>query len=62
MIDRTLSVSALFVIPCLLVGCGGSGEPTNVADGASASEIADYEALIQEAEELDDAEGEDEAE
>ena len=58
---RFASVMCL-LIAALLVGCGGSGEPTNVAEGAAASEIADYEALIQEAEELDDAEGENEEE
>ncbi len=41
-----------------LVGCGGTKEPANVADGAGADEIAEYEAMIREAEEADNAAGE----
>jgi hypothetical protein len=48
----------LFLFVVSLVGCGGSSEPTNIAEGADAQEIADYEAMIQEAELEDDAAGE----
>jgi hypothetical protein len=56
-VTRVTSV-LLFLFVVSLVGCGGSNESTNVADGADSQEIADYEAMIEEAELADDAAGE----
>ena len=53
-----LATSMLLFVGLFLVGCGGSSETTNVADGVGASEIEEYERMIQEAEEADNAAGE----
>jgi hypothetical protein len=57
-----VAASMLLFVGLFLVGCGESNEPTNVADGAGADEIAEYERMIQEAEEADNAAGESEGE
>ncbi len=47
MIDRTLSVSALFVIPFLLVGCGGEPTEEDLVRPVRAMKVADLESITE---------------
>ncbi|MCO8120269.1 hypothetical protein NHH03_00875 [Stieleria sp. TO1_6] len=48
---RIFSVLCLF-LSVALVGCGSSGEVTNVRDGANQQDIDEYNRMLAEAEEL----------